>query len=145
MGHWRAKCDMNRTQTHLYQGKLMAAVACVAIAWLVITPGNVSAAGKPASSTAQKTVIGAGRLIVVRQANLGATIVGLKIDGVQTAQITPNRRYDAPLAAGSHVLTVFPVFSLEGARPTERRLTVEPGKTYTLAAAKQDAQVVLKK
>lgn len=135
---------MKRTQIHLHWGKLTAAVACAAIVWLAITPGNISAAGKIAPPPAQNT-LAAGRLIVVRQANLGATVVGLKIDGVQTAQIAPNRRYNAPLAAGSHVLTVFPVFSLEGARPTERRLNVEPGKTYTLTAAKQDAQLVLKK
>ena len=122
----------------------MSAVACAAVAWFAITPGNISAASKPASPPA-RNMVAPGRLIVVRQANLGATIVGLKIDGVQTAQITPNRRYNAPLAAGSHVLTVFPVFSLEGARPTETRVTVEPGKTYAFAAAKQDAQIILKK
>ena len=70
--------------------------------------------------------------------------MGLKIDGKEAAQITYNRRYDAPLAAGSHTLTVYPVVS-RGAKPTEIRVNVEPGRTYTFTAARQDIQLVLQR
>ena len=70
--------------------------------------------------------------------------MGLKIDGKEAAQLTYNRSYDAPLAAGPHTLTVYPVVSLEGAKPTEIRVNVEPGKTYKFTAARKDIQLILK-
>ena len=85
-----------------------------------------------------------GRLVIKRGPNLGPTIVGLKIDGVETEKISYNRTYNAPIAAGSHVLTVYPVVSLEGARPTETRVNIEAGKTYTFTALRKDIQIVLK-
>ena len=132
---------MKRKRIHLHTGKLSVVVASLAVACFTITT-NISAAGKP-SSVAEPEAVGAGRLIIVRAVNLSSTIVGLKIDGVQMAPIVYNRQYDAPIAAGSHVLTVYPVVSREGARPTERRLNVEPGKTYTLTAKRADIEIVL--
>ena len=134
---------MNKTRVQLHRANLMLIVASVAIAWFAIIPGNMSAAGKPAPAPAQKTQA-AGRLVIVRSASLGPSIIGLKIDGVKTAQMAYNRRYDAQLTAGAHVLTVYPVFSVGNAQPTETRLTVEPGKTYTFTATRQDIQIVLK-
>jgi len=101
----------------------------------------LSAAEKKASTQSDQAM---GRLVIKRAANLGPTIVGLKIDGVQTDQISYNRTYNAPIAAGSHVLTVYPVVSREGAKPTETRVNVEAGKTYTFTAAREDIQIVLK-
>ena len=102
---------------------------------------TLSAAEKKASTQSDKAK---GRLVIKRAANLGPTIVGLKIDGAQTDQISYNRTYNAPIAAGSHVLTVYPVVSREGAKPTETRVNVEAGKTYTFTAAREDIQIVLK-
>jgi hypothetical protein len=132
---------MKRKRIHLRTGKLSVAIASLAVVCFTITT-NISAAAKP-SSVAEPEAVGAGRLIIVRAVNLGPTIVGLKIDGVQMTPIAYNRRYDAPIAAGSHVLTVYPVVSREGARPTEKRLNVEPGKTYTLTAKRADIEIVL--
>jgi hypothetical protein len=69
--------------------------------------------------------------------------VGLKIDGKEAAKLSYNRSYDAPLAAGPHTLTVYPVVSRGGAKPTETRVNVEPGKTYRFTAARKDIQLVL--
>jgi hypothetical protein len=132
---------MKRKLIHLHTGKLSVVFASLAVACFTITT-NISAAGKP-SSGAEAETLGPGRLIIVRAVNLGPTIVGLKIDGVQMAPIAFNRRYDAPIAAGSHVLTVYPVVSREGAKPTERRLNVAAGKTYTLTAKRADIEIVL--
>ena len=121
----------------------MLAVACVAIAWFAISPGNISAAGKPSPAPAN-TAQAPGRLVIVRAANLGVIVVNLKIDGVQAADIYKTRRYDAPLAAGPHVLTVAPTSRFEQSQPTEKRLMVEPGKTYTFTAVLEDVQIVLK-
>jgi hypothetical protein len=134
---------MNKMSIHVNRHGLVVILASLAIGWLLPGSEVVSAAGKPSPPPAQDTQP-AGRLVIVRSASLGPTVVGLKIDGVQTATITYNRRYDAPLAAGAHILTVYPVVSLKGARPTDTRVNVEPGKTYTFTAARDDIQIVLK-
>jgi len=102
---------------------------------------SLSAAEKTASTQSNQAM---GRLVIRRAPNLGPTVVGLMIDGVQTDKITYNRSYNAPIAAGSHVLTVYPVVSLEGAKPTETHVNIEAGKTYTFTAARKDIQIVLK-
>src|SRR4030095_1794814 len=111
----------------------MVIVTCLAIGLLVGHPVCTSAAGKESPAPAQNAQA-AGRLVVVRSA-LGPTIVVLKIDGKEAAKLSYNRRYDAPLAAGPHTLTVYPVVSLEGAKPTETRVNVEPGKSCTFTAS----------
>jgi hypothetical protein len=133
---------MNNTQLRLPHN-LIPAVAGIVLACLAMTPGMSSAAGK-ASPAAEQKAQPAGRLVIVRAANLGSTIVDLKIDGVETAKINYNGRYDAPLAAGPHVLTVIPFASREIPKPNQTRLTVEPGKTYTFTAKRDDVSVVLK-
>ena len=117
--------------------------ACLVVGLVLAGPGSVSGAEKKAPTPAEGNQP-AGRLVIVRSASLGPTVVALKIDGVETAKITYNRRYDAPLAAGQHVLTVYPLPSREGARPTETKVNVQPGKTYTFTAARDDIQIVLK-
>ncbi len=118
-------------------------VAGLAIACLAIASGNTSAADKPAAAPAQ-TNAAPGRLVVLRAANLGPQIVNLKVDGVQTAQIYYNRRYEGQLAAGPHVLSVAPVIGRGSTRASETRVNVEPGKTYTFTASWQDTAIVLK-
>ena len=49
-----------------------------------------------------------------------------------------------PLAVGQHVVAVVPIPSREFAKPTETRLTVEKGKTYTFTAKRDDVTIVLK-
>lgn len=85
-----------------------------------------------------------GTLVVKRAPNLGPTIVGLKIDGRDVDKIGYNRSYNAPISAGSHVLTTWPVVSRDGARPVDTRIDVESGKTYTLTASRLDIQIVLR-
>ena len=135
---------MNKINPHLQRSSLMLIVTCLAIGLFLGYPVNASAAGKESPAPVQNE-LAAGRLVIMRSATLGPTIVGLKIDGKEVAQISYNRSYNAPLAAGSHILTVYPVVSLEGAKPTEIRVNVEPGKTYKFTAARQDIQLVLQK
>ena len=134
---------MHTTRLRFHRRNLVLAVGCVALACFAMTPWNISAAGQPSPAPA-KTAQAPGRLVITRSAHVGSITVNLKIDGVQTATIFPNRRYDAPLAAGPHVLTVSPASRFEQSQPTEKRLTVEPGKTYTFTAVLDDVQIVLK-
>jgi hypothetical protein len=133
---------MKKMPIYLSRSTLLLVVS-LATGWCLTCSVSLSAADKKSPTRPQGTQP-AGRLVVVRSATLGPTIVALKIDGVLADQISYNRRYDAPLAAGEHVLTVYPVISIEGARPTQTRLNVEPGRTYTFTAARQDIQIILK-
>ena len=134
---------MNKISPHPQHSSLLLIVTCLAIGLFLGHPVNASAAGKASPAPAQNE-LAAGRLVIVRSATLGPTIVGLKIDGKDVTQITYNRSYDAPLAAGPHTLTVYPVVSMDGSKPTEIRVNVEPGKTYTFTAARKDIQLILK-
>ena len=120
----------------------MLVAAGIAIVWFAFIPGGISASAKPSSGSAE-TAQAPGRLIIVRSPNVGPQIVGLQIDGVQTARISYNRRYDAPLAAGPHVLTIYPVIGGGTSSMQEKRLTVEPGKTYLLTASWQHTGIFL--
>jgi hypothetical protein len=133
---------MTKMPIHLSRSALLL-VATLAIGWCLTSPISVWGADKKSTTHPQGTQP-AGRLVVVRSATLGPTIVALKIDGVLVDQISYNRRYDAPLTAGEHILTVYPVISMEGARPTQTRVNVAPGRTYMFTAARQDIQIVLK-
>jgi hypothetical protein len=133
---------MFNARLHLDVRNLMLAAAGIAIAWFAFIPGGSSASGKPSPEPAE-TAQAPGRLIIVRSPNIGPQIVGLEIDGVQTARISYNRRYDAPLAAGAHVLTIYPVIGGGTSSMQERRLTVEPGKTYLFTASWQHTGIFL--
>ena|GEM_PF-5337728 len=132
---------MNNMRLQLHHAVALLA-ALLILSGLVLSNKNVSGAEKkPASS---QTDNGAGRLVIRRSASLGPTVVGLKIDGAEMTKITFNRTYNEPIASGPHTLTVYPVISLEGARPSDTKLTVEPGKTYTFTVVRQDIQLILK-
>jgi hypothetical protein len=122
---------------------LIVALASAAITWGALMPGVVSGASKPAAAAAPKES-GTGELVIVRAANLGQTIVGVSIDGEQKAKINFNGRYEAPLSVGQHVITTVPIPNREHAQPTQTRVTVQKGKTYTFTAARSDVAIVLK-
>ena len=63
---------------------------------------------------------------------------------MQTARIAFNGSYDAPLAVGQHVVTVLPIPNREFGKPSETRLTVEKGKTYSFTAKRSDVSIILK-
>ncbi len=118
--------------------------AALAIGWFVVGQAELFAAQKkemPAMAAAPQAM---GTLVIKRAPNLGPTIVGLKIDGKEVDKISYNRSYNAPISAGAHVLTTWPVVSLDGARPVDLQINVEPGKTYMFTARRLDIQVVLR-
>ena len=87
---------------------------------------------------------GTGKLVIVRSANLGLTVIGVSIDGEQKAKINYNGRFEAPLSVGPHVITTVPIPNREHAQPAQTRVNVEKGKTYTFTAARSDVSIVLK-
>ena len=140
MSDFGEECCMQKSYFHPMRGILVVILVCATIAWGAVGPAS-ALAGKP-SPAAAPTIQGTGRLVIKRAPNLGPTVVKLSIDGVDTAHINFNRTYDAPLAAGPHVLTVASIPNRES-RPVDKHVTMEPGKTYTFTAKRSDYQLVL--
>ena len=95
-----------------------------------------SASGAPPAS---------GRLVILRAPNFGWNlVVHVRIDGRDAANIVQGRRYDRPISAGSHVISVEPIpFSYSGQR-TSTQLNVNPGQTYVFTAVWQSDIVYLR-
>lgn len=76
-----------------------------------------------------------GRLIVIRVANFGWNVAAnLKIDGRTVANIVQGRKYDHPIAAGRHVLTISAVPNVIMSESSSITVNVRPGGTYVLTA-----------
>lgn len=133
-----------KMSTYLIQRGLTMIVASLAACWFLASPEVVSAAEKKSSPAPMQETKAPGRLIIMRGPTLGPTVVAVRVDGVNVAQIAYNRRYDAPLGAGPHVVTVYPVHSMEGARPSDTKVNVESGRTYSFTAVRKDIDIVLK-
>jgi hypothetical protein len=75
-------------------------------------------------------------LVVTRSANFGTfQYLILFVDGVHVADLGLNRSYDAVLPTGQHVLSVSTTPQIyRYTAPTQRRIKVEPGKTYAFTA-----------
>lgn len=85
-----------------------------------------------------------GRLIVQRSANFGSHVgLRLSIDGRVFADVQIGRRYDRPLPAGFHVITVRSVPNVDRFAPTSIRLNVLPGRTYAFVAMWDQIQGVV--
>jgi len=76
-----------------------------------------------------------GRLVVIRVANFGWNVAAnLKIDGRTVANIVQGRKYDHPIPAGRHVLTISAVPNAINSEPSSITLNVRPGGTYIFTA-----------
>jgi hypothetical protein len=85
-----------------------------------------------------------GRLIVLRAPNFGWNLVlNLRIDGRTVDNVVQGRRYDQPVSAGRHVLTVAAVPNYSAFQPTSTVLNVRPGRTYVFTAVWRDTDTVV--
>ena len=76
-----------------------------------------------------------GRLVVIRVANFGWNVAAnLKIDGRTVANIVQGRKYDHPIPAGRHVLTISAVPNAINSEPSSITVNVRPGGTYIFTA-----------
>src|SRR6476646_9025079 len=92
------------------------------------------------SQAAEPSSTGSGRLVVQRSPGFGEKeFLRLSIDG-KVHNIGAGSRYDQPISAGHHVLTVDTPKSLR--QPTSMSLTVDPGHTYGFTATREADHVV---
>src|SRR5262245_51462284 len=116
---------MNKISLPLRHLTFIATAVCLLALVLIHSPAS-AAADKPAPAAAPKNE-GSGHLVIVRAANLGTAIIGFSIDGKQVRKLNFNEKYDAPISAGPHTLSVVPVPNSEHATPNDLKLTVETG------------------
>jgi hypothetical protein len=80
------------------------------------------------------------RLVVNRAANFGILeSVTVFVDGVQVADLGLSQNYDAVLRPGEHVLSISINPTMEGRKPTQRRVNAKPGQTYAFTAVWRSA------
>src|SRR5437762_9676359 len=92
------------------------------------------------SQAAQPSSTGSGRLVVQRSAGFGSKeFLRLSVDG-KVHNIGAGSRYDQPISAGHHVLTVETPKSRQ--QPTSISLTVDPGHTYAFTATRESDHAV---
>jgi hypothetical protein len=90
------------------------------------------------SQAAQPSSTDSGRLVVQRSPAFGKEYLRLSIDG-EFHNLGPGSRYDQPISAGHHVLTVD---APKNQHPTSISLTVDPGHTYAFTATRDSHQGV---
>ena len=108
----------------------MVAIAC---SFAASTPIQARVARSNSASARSKDD---ARLVVTRAANFGTfQYLILFVDGVQVADLGLGQSYDAVLAPGQHVLSVSTTPQIyRRTPPTQRRVNLEPGETYTFTA-----------
>ena len=88
-----------------------------------------------AVSVANAATKPSGRLVVIRVANFGWNVAAnLKIDGRTVANIVQGRKYDRPIPAGRHVLTISAVPNVIMGESSSITVNVRPGGTYIFTA-----------
>ncbi len=103
------------------------------------TSGTGASSMAPASSTKN-----AGRLIIQRAANMGTGLVlNVSIDGKQVAAVPRGQTYSGSISPGQHVVSVLLVPNQLNLRPTQKRLSVQAGQTYSFTAMWQGNRVLL--
>ena len=131
---------MNHTSFLRSRRFFLVAAVCSLALFCLHSPGIAAEKAAPAPAKSQAD----GHLVIVRAANLGSQVFGLSIDGKQVAKINFGGRYNAPIAAGPHTISTIPIPDSEHAGPSDRKLMVEPGKTYTFTAKRDDVRIALK-
>ena len=86
----------------------------------------------------------AGRLIIQRVADLGtAEVLNISIDGKQVATLPRGQTYSGSLLPGQHVVSVLAIPNALHLLPTQKRLSVQAGQTYSFTAMWKGQRLVL--
>ena len=109
----------------------------VALGFISFSGCETAGTAAPSSASAVSTMGSAdsGRLVIRRIANIGSGLVlNVSIDGKQAELVGKGQTYDRSLSAGPHVVSVLLIPNKLNLAPTEKRITVKGGQTYTFTA-----------
>jgi len=111
---------------------LIVALGFTTFAGCETTGGGASSSTSSASTMASAD---SGRLVIKRVANIGSALVlNVSIDGKHVALVARGQTYNGSLSAGPHVVSVILEPNGMNLAPTQKRITVQKGQTYTFTA-----------
>jgi predicted small secreted protein len=85
-----------------------------------------------------------GRLVINRAANLGTDLtLYVSIDGKQVGQLPEGQSYSGSMSPGPHVVSCIVQPNRQALNPTQKRVSVAKGQTYTFTAMWKAEKLVL--
>lgn len=118
----------------------------VAFGFTIFSGCGTTGTGASSSTSTASTMASAdsGRLVIRRIPNLGSGLVlNVSIDGKQAGSVRKGQTYNGSLSAGPHVVSVLLTPNKLHLTPTEKRITVQKGQTYTFTAKWQGQALAL--
>jgi hypothetical protein len=113
-------------------GLLIIALGFTFFSGCETTGTGASSSTSPASTVASAQ---SGRLVIRRVANIGTSLVlNVSVDGRHVASVSEGQTYRGSLSAGPHVVSVILDPNAMNLAPTQKRITVQKGQTYTFTA-----------
>ena len=113
------------------------ALLIVALGFTIFSGCETTGTGASSSTSSAFTMASAnsGRLVIKRVADIGTSLVlYVSIDGKQVASLSRGQSYNRSLSAGPHVVSVILEPNEMNLAPTQKRITVQKGQTYTFTA-----------
>ena len=113
------------------------ALLIVALGVTIFSGCETTGTGASSSTSSASTVASAqsGRLVIRRVANIGTSLVlNVSVDGKHVAAVSEGQTYRGSLSAGPHVVSVILEPNAMNLAPTQKRITVQKGQTYTFTA-----------
>ena len=96
------------------------------------------------SSVSSTANANSGNLVIKRAPNMGSALfLNVSIDGKRAGTFGVGQSYKGSLSEGPHVVSVILEPNGLNLPPTQKRITVKPGQTYTFTAMWQGDTVVL--
>jgi hypothetical protein len=112
----------------------------VTLGFTIFSGCETTGTGASRSTSAASTMASAdsGRLVIQRVANIGtALVLQVSIDGKNVGSVARGQTYNGSLPPGPHVVSVILEPNGMNLAPTQKRITVQKGKTYTFTATWQ--------
>ncbi len=109
----------------------------VALGFTIFVGCETTGGGASSSTSSASTMASAdsGRLVIKRVANIGtALVLNVSIDGKFVASVGEGRTYKGSMSAGPHIVSVILEPNAMNLAPTQKRITVQKGQTYTFTA-----------
>ena len=117
----------------------------IVIALSVAIFSGCGTTGSSSNATTTTTAsANSGRLVINRAANMGSGLfLDVSIDGKHAGSFGVGQSYSGYLSEGPHLVSVILEPNNLNLAPTQKRITVQKGHTYTFTAMWQGESVVL--
>ena len=106
--------------------------------------GTTGSSSNATTTTTTTASANSGRLVINRAANMGSALfLDVSIDGKHAGSFGVGQSYSGSLSEGPHLVSVILEPNNLNLAPTQKRITVQKGHTYTFTAMWRGEAVVL--